>query len=96
MRGGWDVPGDITTVCLKLMVMLKSVQALANRSHRICKYISEWATQGSVIGVKQFTNQYTLSRGFNSQPPKVEQSAEVASVPRLRAWLRLPILLFFK
>ena len=45
MRGGMDVPSDITTVFFKLMVILKSLQALAKRSHKFYKCISEWATR---------------------------------------------------
>jgi len=47
MRGGMDVPRHITTVFVKLIVMLKLVQALAQQSHRFCKCISEWATRAA-------------------------------------------------
>jgi len=47
MRGGLDVPSDITTVFFKLMVILKSLQALAKRSHRFCKSTSEWAARAA-------------------------------------------------
>jgi len=39
MRGGMDVPSDITSVVFKLMVIPKSVQTLAKRSRRSCKCI---------------------------------------------------------
>jgi len=41
MRSGLGIPSDIAIVFFKLMVMQKSVQALAKLSHMFCKSISE-------------------------------------------------------
>ena len=49
MRGGLGVPSDITTVFFKLMVMLKLVQALAKRLHRIVRQ-----PQGEQLGQRHW------------------------------------------
>ena len=80
MRGGMDVPSDITTVFFKLMVILKSLQALAKRSHRFRKCISEWATRAASSAYSNSGINTRLVLAFSAQPGKVKQPAGATSV----------------
>ena len=79
-----DVPSDITTVFVKLMVILKSLQALAKRSHRFCKYTSEWATRAA-------SSAYSNSRISTRLVLVLARSRErLSNLPVLGVWRMIP------
>ena len=84
MRGRMDVPSDITIVFFKLMVILKSLQALAKRPHRFCKCTPEWATRAA-------SSAYSNSRISSRLVLVLARSRERLNSPQvLRVWSMIP------